>query len=54
MQIDIYVQQNKKNTYKSEVIAKYYAQSNNDYDYIVKCSLNDSIMVRILWRLILL
>ena len=42
-EIDIYVQQNKKRIHtESEVIAKYYAQSNNDYDYIVKCSLNDS------------
>ena len=42
-EIDTYVQQNKKRIHtESEVTAKYYAEHNNDYDYIVKCGLSDS------------
>lgn len=42
-EIDIYVQQNKKRIHtEHEVTARYFLESNNGYDYIVKCSLCDS------------
>ena len=42
-EIDTYVQQNKKRIHTvHEVTARYFLESNNGYDYIVKCSLCDN------------